>query len=59
MTMISRAWFYYAGDEAATARTTSASDAAQFIKASYGTQESKLAATRLPGQKIMDMLGAL
>ena len=59
MTMISRAWFYYAGEEAATTRKTSGSDATQFIKTSYGTQEGKLAATRMPGQKIMDMLGAL
>ena len=61
-TMLSRAWFYYAGDDAAAARGApgARSEAIPGVAAGrLGSQDVIGVGPRMPGQEVMDMLGAL
>ena len=58
-TMISRAWFYYAGDDAAAARGAMGTSEAGAPPAGLGGQGVKGAGSGRPGQDVMDMLGTL
>ena len=60
-TMISRAWFYYAGDEtvAATAGVARGGAAGQRAGAGFAEARSKVLGGRMDGQDVLDMLGTL
>ena len=56
--MLSRAWFYYAGDESATAAggAVGASNAAGL---GVGDGNGRVSGGKLAGQNVLDMLGSL
>ena len=59
-TMISRAWFYYAGDETVAATAGVARGAAgQRAGAGFAEARSKVLGGRMEGQDVLDMLGTL
>ena len=60
-TMISRAWFYYAGDEtvAATAGVARGGAVGQRAGAGFAEARSKVLGGRMEGQDVLDMLGTL
>ena len=58
--MISRAWFYYAGDETVAASAGVARGAAgQRAGAGFAEARSQVLGGRMDGQDVLDMLGAL
>ena len=62
MTMLSRAWFYYAGDDTVAARGASGTSNGAIpggLAAGSSGQGMEGALPRMPGQDVMDLLGTL